>query len=202
MTAALNTKERVANKITSETGLSSSVTDEEYPSAKTVYGGLAKLEEQVYKALQDMDILPKGTILAMTVSSWINASATFQSKWKVCDGTGGTPNLTGRFLRGGTASDSPTGGANSQTVSVPVPQHYHSITDPGHTHNLLYNFVQTGENGGNSKFYRSTQSGNTGVLTRDATGITKTNDAGTAGASITINITPSYYTVIYIVKMA
>ncbi|GBR74871.1 hypothetical protein NO1_1968, partial [Candidatus Termititenax aidoneus] len=149
-------------------------------------------------------LLPAGTILAMSTSGWAGADTAFKNKWKVCDGTGGMPDLRGRFLRGGTSTDAATGGADSVTVGVPVPQHSHSITDPGHTHKLKYDYNRTGENGENSWFYRSTaeKTDGTDVLTKDKTGITKTDDEGTANASITVDIMPSYYTVIYIMKVA
>ncbi|MDR1453322.1 MAG: hypothetical protein LBJ25_05050, partial [Candidatus Margulisbacteria bacterium] len=189
MTAALNTREKVANKATS---LSSASTDDEYPSAKAVYEsaihktgnetitgvktfgktgeaaepklGAAKTtdaandgtkfatEAQVYNLAQQLAnvLLPKGMILAMNASSWLNAGAVFQSNWKVCDGTGGTPDLRGRFLRGGTASDSPTGGGKMTLAKEHLPSHGHSASISGGSHEHRFIFDHNPQNIGQS----------------------------------------------------
>jgi microcystin-dependent protein len=204
MTAALNTKEKVENKITSETGLSGVSTDDEYPSAKVVYDELAKTEELVSKALQSIDILPKGTILAMATSSWINADATFQSKWKVCDGTGGTPNLTGRFLRGGTASDALTGGVDSQSVTLTtnhLPAHNHTMKTAG-SHKHTY-YIATGITDGGGVGWRDNDNPFTTAKDTSTNGEhTHMIDSVGGGQPFTVNTIPSYYTVIYIMKVS
>ncbi|GBR74168.1 hypothetical protein NO1_1393, partial [Candidatus Termititenax aidoneus] len=98
--------ENVSNKVTAITAASIEDTAK-YPTVGAVTAWATS-------TLMDI-LLPAGTILAMSTSSWTNANATFKSKWYVCDGTGGTPNLRGRFLRGGTSTDAATGGADSQT---------------------------------------------------------------------------------------
>jgi hypothetical protein len=149
-------------------------------------------------------VLPVGTILAMSVSSWGNAGAAFQSKWRVCDGTGGTPDLRGRFLRGGTSSDAVTGGANSQSFRISgnnLPNHTHTVNDPGHHHDLLYDWGHGGTIGididGNSS-----NIGKKGLIDEAYTGITVTGGGKDTPDQITIDTVPNYYTVIYIMKIA
>jgi hypothetical protein len=163
--------------------------------------------------------LPVGTILAMSASSWTNASATFKSKWKVCDGTGGTPDLRGRFLRGGTSSDAATGGANSQTVSVPLPKHKHTFTGNNQTGDFGSNGMELcgGNNSAwgvkaNGVFsissaingaYQHPGSGGTANLFHFSMTPSGTiGEEGTTNTSITIDTVPEYYTVIYIMKVS
>ena len=71
--------------------------------------------------------------------------------WLLCDGTNGTPNLSGRFVLSlsGTYPYASTGGEASHTLTTTeIPghthtgttasngAHTHSITDPGHTHSI------------------------------------------------------------------
>lgn len=82
------------------------------------------------KQLLDMAI-PKGTIVM-----W--SGATIPNGWAICDGTNGTPNLVGKFIKASdTAGD--TGGNNSITLT--------EANLPNHTHNISEN--TTLENGSN-----------------------------------------------------
>jgi hypothetical protein len=178
--------------------------------------------------------LPAGTILAMSVNSWVNAGAAFQSKWRVCDGTGGTPNLSGRFLRGGTSNDAATGGANSVILSkenLPAHNHGSNTGNAGkHRHNLTvvgwYNDLGvSGYQYQNSvtlegKYiggYRSNDmdSANTAFAIYMSCGQSKrigtenisevadhTHSITSEGSGNSFSILPSYYTVIYIMKVA
>jgi hypothetical protein len=258
MNAALNTKEKVANK--TDTINNSTA---EYPSSKAVYdaiqavntdtasintaltgkqdkiaagnandiltktavagtlGTLTKTttinaalasasddkiptEKAVALALQDL-VLPVGTILAMSTSSWVNASTEFKRKWHVCDGSDGTPDLRGKFLRGGTSSDATNGGADSVKLAKEnLPKHAHTITDKGHKH--------TESRVGNSQVY----TGNVGGLNTSHAVQPISRDTSTDVTNISINenfpdqvvyaqafsVVPKYYTVIYIMKMA
>ncbi|MDR1324343.1 MAG: hypothetical protein LBK68_07910 [Candidatus Margulisbacteria bacterium] len=174
-------------------------------------------EAQVYSLAQELTaaLLPVGMILAMSVSSWTNAGATFQSKWRVCDGTGGTPNLSGRFLRGGTSTDAATGGADSQSITLTtsnLPAHNHTMQDAGdHTHypqpfDGRMNFDACGGGSGAPMgigYGDNMYAGNTTTLTLSSAGShahTINNSGG--GVAFTVNTVPAYYTVIYVMKVA
>ena len=88
--------------------------------------------------------LPKGTIVA-----WYSRDSAVPAGWAICDGKDGTPDLTGRFLRGGASSDAgQTGGSEVVTVTnAEYPGHDSStyskvatgggtlnVTKPGHDH--------------------------------------------------------------------
>ncbi|MDR1452719.1 MAG: hypothetical protein LBJ25_01910 [Candidatus Margulisbacteria bacterium] len=212
-----------------------SFADPKFSTAKTTDaandGTKIATEAQVYKVAQAADILPVGTILAMAASSWINAGATFKSKWRVCDGTGGTPNLTGQFLRGGTASDAVTGGADSVTLTENhIPQHTHGKgtlaaggTDGLHTHDATSTFHWYDGNSSSTPHYvmdtdpgsdiQRTVHGATSRVIDTVVNNTNsghghsvsgnTDSYGRNSATITaIPTVPSYYTVIYIIKLA
>lgn len=80
-------------------------------------------------------VVPTGTIVM-----WSGAVADIPDGWALCDGTGGTPDLRGRFIVGAArdAEDAgdgyavgETGGANSVTLNVAqMPQHTHTYGAP------------------------------------------------------------------------
>lgn len=72
--------------------------------------------------------VPEGSI-----ALWSGTLVNVPANWSLCDGTGGTPNLIARFLRGAPAATEPgtTGGADSHTHA--------SMTAAGsHTHTMGY----------------------------------------------------------------
>ena len=154
--------------------------------------------------LSNMNFFPKGTILTFSSEAWNATTPAFKEIWKICDGTDSrTPNLTNKFLRGGATSgtsyNNPTA-TNTQSIVVPVPQHNHSIDDKQHNH-TCYQVGWVDSNG--YPLSGTRQLDNFAVGTSLAyTGITETNYYGTANASISVNTMPSYYTVIYIMKVA
>ncbi|MDR1453189.1 MAG: hypothetical protein LBJ25_04375, partial [Candidatus Margulisbacteria bacterium] len=173
-------------------------------------------EAQVYKAVQGVDILPSGTILAMATSSWVNASATFKSKWRVCDGSGGTPNLIGRFLRGGIASDNATGGADNQNITLTkdnLPAHNHTMQNAGnHSHSVSMKISGSDKNeyfsGWGTNGSWSDQQNVTGVrwyapfsASTDGNHVHPIDNAGD-GKPFTVDTVPAYYAVIYVMKVA
>ncbi|MDR1453078.1 MAG: hypothetical protein LBJ25_03780 [Candidatus Margulisbacteria bacterium] len=133
MTAALNTREKVANKATS---LSSASTDIEYPSAKAVYDALAEavreLETQVHAANNALsgkqDSLPIGAILMYDGASWQD-NVTLPG-WYSCNRTnynnGLTPDLEDKFIKGKGALAN-TGGSNALTAAM-LPLHNHELS--------------------------------------------------------------------------
>jgi hypothetical protein len=171
---------------------------------RVLYTKIESGERLVATDITDLTFFPVGTILIFSTTAWNATSTTFKTIWKICDGTNGTPNLANKFLRGATSSgteySNPTT-TNTQTISVPVPQHYHSITDPGHTHSIP-NVSSYFGSGGNllNRYDDSTYPKKD--ISSSTTGITQTDNAGTANASITVNIMPSYFTVIYIMKVS
>ena len=244
--AALNTREKVANK-TDAIDSNNSSSSAQYPSIKAVYDslnganndivhkvgaetltgvktfgtasaaaepllGMAKTtdavndgtkfatEAQIYKAVQGVDILPVGTILAMSTSSWTSASTVFKSKWKVCDGTNGMPDLRGRFLRGGTASD-PLTGDGKKTLSInEMPEHAHGLEGKGeHDHADNIRYVTNNWSNDHGLAGATFSQAHTNYDIKDG-GHTHTVEF--AGGGQAFDVVPAFYTVIYIMKVS
>lgn len=133
------------------------------------------------------------------------------SNWHLCDGTGGTPDLSDKFVMaaGSTYPAGSSGGSADSIVvshSHTVVDHTHAITDPGHTHSVLVH-NQTTENdstsGGDLKPKEidatlTTASANTGITINNATGVA-TNSSGVSGTGANI---PPYYSLAFIMRIS
>ena len=83
--------------------------------------------------------MPTGGIIM-----WSGTVATIPTGWALCDGTNGTPNLTGKFIvhadadSSGTYNVGATGGANDVTLATSeLPAHNHTgtaVSGGNHTH--------------------------------------------------------------------
>ena len=98
-------------------------------------------------------ISSKGFVGGMTseVRIWKGLLADIPVGWSLCDGTGTTPNLVGKFIRGiNTSTTDPGGTGGSDTVTLVtanLPAHTHtSSTESGHYHGIKYTWrVANGE---------------------------------------------------------
>lgn len=159
------------------------------------------------------DAMPVGTILMYNGSSWNEA---LMPGWKVCNGANGTPNLTGRFIRGG-ASAGAAGGSDTVTLGVNnLPSHSHSMN---HDHPS----INTPEGEG-AHMHKRTIGSTTGNVDNPNVGLVRrttlseynpgagththtvnipnyTGNTGYTGSNQAFSIVPSYYTVIYIMKV-
>ncbi|MDR2428296.1 MAG: hypothetical protein LBD62_00640 [Candidatus Margulisbacteria bacterium] len=202
---------------------------------RALYTEVKSGERLVATDITDLTFFPKGTILAFNGEAWSKTRAEFKTLWKICDGTNGTPNLVGKFLRGGTNSgevNNPNlaaygGGADSQGITLQtkhMPKHEHTFTGTslsGYSPYLQF----PGTHGGFNK-----DTGRGGIITKTETtgadcgtegkpdealrfkieftpsgSISSTgggNAASGYGESFPVNTLPSYYTVIYIMKVA
>ncbi|MDR1997950.1 MAG: hypothetical protein LBQ83_06475 [Candidatus Margulisbacteria bacterium] len=135
---------------------------------------IARGQQMVADDILNLTFFPKGTILTFNSTAWSNASTDFKTIWKICDGQNGTPNLTGRFLRGGASSGttgSPTSGtfsgADSVTLAashVPIPAHTHAFSGTssgGTSHTHAYSGTSSGGSS-HTHAYSGTSSGGSG----------------------------------------
>jgi len=74
-------------------------------------------------SLTGIEGVPSGII-----SMWSGAAAAIPSGWNLCDGNNGTPNLVGKFIKGGSTAG--TAGGSGTTSS----NGGHTHTGPSHTH--------------------------------------------------------------------
>lgn len=143
--------------------------------------------------------IPAGAILL-----WNGSVVSIPSGWRLCDGTGGTPDLRSRFVvgAGSTYAVNATGGS----ADAIVVSHSHSagVSDPQHSHN-----IGIGATGGG---YGLTIAGgykDRVIVTPQVSSSTNTDSAST-GISVSISSTgssgtnanlPPYYALCYIMKL-
>ncbi|MDR1323544.1 MAG: hypothetical protein LBK68_03805 [Candidatus Margulisbacteria bacterium] len=150
-------------------------------------------------------LLPVGTILMFNAAGWQD-NVTMAGWYKCVEAnkSWGVPNLESRFIMGSTTFGQ-TGGSDSVTLTKEnLPKHAHTITDPKHKHSVS---AYAGDDGGSGQLV----GGNSDGSVSDAT-----VNTGTAGTDITVNdtfsstqteyarafsIVPSYYAVIYVMKV-
>lgn len=125
------------------------------------------------------DSMPVGSIIMFS-----GKAEEIPSGWAICDGTNGTPNLIDKFIKGSNIAGS-TGGASQITLSV--------AQLPPHNHQLTKCYYGKADNVNDTiQVVRWYEDGlPQAQITTSAT-----------GSGSPIDITPPYYTLIYIMKIA
>ena len=145
--------------------------------------------DNIYPILQSATA-SGATIPSGLISIWSGSTGSIPSGWLICDGTNGTPDLRSSFIigAGSTYSVGQTGGS----ADAIVVSHTHTVTDPGHKHNIAST--------GSGVIANDSPSGNTGANTTTTdtatTGIT-IQTAGTSGTGANL---PPYYALAFIMK--
>lgn len=151
--------------------------------------------------------------LSGIIVMWSGSIGSIPTGWRLCDGTGGTPDLRDRFIvgAGSTYAVNATGGsANATLVSH---SHTASVSDPGHRH-VFGADDQIASQGGYqviSGFDYDAQSrtggGGVNLLTKNTSGANANEFTGvtvgvsTEGSSATNANLPPYYALAYIMKV-
>ena len=120
--------------------------------------------------------IPSGGIIL-----WSGAANAIPSGFVLCDGNNSTPNLSGKFVVGYSASDSDfdvgdTGGAKTDSVSISV----------------------SGTTGSNNSFNNNSGSTNARIYRRNDGGVHTHSFSGSGSA--TVDTLPPYYALCYIMK--
>ena len=132
------------------------------------------------------------------IAMWSGSASNVPSGWHICDGAGGTPNLSARFVisSGGAFSPGATGGNATGTTTMIA-----STSSGGdHLHSIS---IVSGVPGNGSA---SAASGSDLLFTdheHQVIGNTATNGAHIHGinAAISMGILPPYYSLCYIMKL-
>lgn len=140
----------------------------------------------------------RGMIIAFSGSSIPNG-------WAICDGNNGTPNLVGKFIRGGSSAGA-TGGSDSVTLSVNnMPRHSHApgnlktTSDGSHTHTYTRPKAGKSDNASDRNVMEFSETGTTGAAGTHSHNLT--GNTGETGNGESFSILPSFYTLIYIMKL-
>lgn len=137
---------------------------------------------------------------------WSGAINAIPAGWKLCDGTDGTPNLSGRFIVGFNAADADydtigeTGGAKAVTLTATqMPQHNHSgnVVIPPHDHNIPADGGSTYSASGTSARREGGNNGN--IKTAQNTQQSVSYTTGNKGGNSSHENRPPYFTLAYII---
>ncbi len=141
--------------------------------------------EQVHDAIQQaIEAIPPGSnIPAGGVIIWTGAADAVPDGWALCDGTNGTPDLSGRFVLGSSATHAVGETGGSEEVTLTVEQM------PGHSHGInVYKTPTSGTNKINALPYNPV-AGIQNLATREA------------GGSQPHPNMPPYYALAYIMRL-
>lgn len=138
--------------------------------------------------------------VAGMIMLWSGSIASIPSGWALCDGSNGTPNLRDRFVvgAGSTYAVNATGGSADAIVVSHTHTATSSVTDPGHTHNIMTNAgsgstYPFGLTAGASAPNLATQTSKTGISVS-----TTINSTGSSGTNANL---PPYFALAYIMKL-
>ena len=144
---------------------------------------------------------PSGAIVM-----WSGSVSAIPSGWVLCDGNNSTPNLVGKFIKGGSTAGT-TGGTTSHSHSHTLSAGAHTLSTaqmPSHTHGLYYRTPIYGGNnfktvGQNLIYNYNMGTSNFGHGTGSA-GSSSSHSHSLSGSVSNGNHEPPYYTICYIMK--
>lgn len=151
-------------------------------------------------------LIPKGSIIMFN-----GLSSEIPKGWHICDGTEGTPNLTGKFIKASNTSGETGGKSTIQILEENMPKH---------THTFVGNQVTTSESGAHTHTIRGKYGKSYNANDRDCletgseTDLITTSQSGAHTHTIDMSATqlsyqgggkpiefePLYYSLIYIMK--
>lgn len=151
-------------------------------------------------------LIPKGSIIMFN-----GLSSEIPKGWHICDGTEGTPNLTGKFIKASNTSGETGGKSTIQILEENMPKHTHTFvgnqvttSESGtHTHTIRGKYGKSDnasdrnclETGSETDLITTSQSGaHTHTIDMSATQLSY------QGGGKPIEFEPLYYSLIYIMK--
>lgn len=151
-------------------------------------------------------LIPKGSIIMFN-----GLSSEIPKGWHICDGTEGTPNLTGKFIKASNTSGETGGKSTIQILEENMPRHTHTFVgnqvttseSGAHTHTIRGKYGKSDnahdrnclETGSETDLITTSQSGaHTHTIDMSATQLSY------QGGGKPIEFEPLYYSLIYIMK--
>ena len=141
----------------------------------------------------DIDVIEEGSLPVGAITMYSGNGTNLGTKWKICDGTNGTPDLRDKFVRGSTIVNIGNTGGSDDAVVV---SHLHG--QPSHTHRYRPNGGggTTAFEDNNTQSTSSYTSGNNAIEPAGGHNVFSTGVSGT-GKNL-----PTYYSLAYIMKIA
>lgn len=171
-----------------------------------VSGGESNLEvDNLIVRNYSSTVIPIGVILMYS-----GLASEIPKGWHICNGGEGTPNLTGKFIKASTVAGEIGGSSEIQLAVENMPTHNHTITgtvttseNGAHTHTINGQYgtvtgTETGSNLESSSDIINTSEAGAHTHTVDLNNIEISN----SGESKPLAWEPSYYSLIYIMKIS
>ena len=151
-------------------------------------------------------LIPKGSVIMFN-----GLSSEIPKGWHICDGTNGTPNLIGKFIKASNTSGETGGQSSIQILEENMPKHTHTFMDNkvttsesgAHTHTIRGKYGKF--NNADNRDCLETGSETDLITTSQSGAHTHTIDMSTTqlsyqGGGKPIQFEPLYYSLIYIMK--
>lgn len=151
-------------------------------------------------------LIPTGSIIMFN-----GLSSEIPNGWHICDGTEGTPNLTGKFIKASNTSGETGGKSTIQILEENMPRHTHTFVgnqvttseSGAHTHTIRGKYGKS--DNANDRYCLETGSETDLITTSQSGAHTHTIDMSATqlsyqGGGKPIEFEPLYYSLIYIMK--
>lgn len=148
-------------------------------------------------------LLPVGSIIAFSGN-------TIPENWALCDGTNGTPNLVGKFIKAG-SSTGEEGGKEEITIGIEnLPSHTHTVTSEnittsisgGHSHTVQYSSGNPGVTEEGSDFFVGTETTSTNTTGEHSHTVNLSElQLSSIGESKPIEWEPKYFSLMFIMRI-
>jgi hypothetical protein len=133
------------------------------------------------------------------ISMWSGLAANVPSGYLLCDGTNGTPNLIGKFIKGSSVAGT-TGGSATHTHADTFTGAAHTLTTaqmPSHTHPVA---MRNGD-GSTSNLISYAANGSVGYTNTVSAGGGASHTHGITGSVSSASSEPEFYTLCFIIKV-
>ena len=174
------------------------IADNQFPTMEIVNEKIKKAVDDIGDtniALVNKNSLPKGSIIMF------NSAENIPDKWQICDGTNGTPNLIGKFIKAGnslTTNKTDLDENNYLTINQEnLPNHSHGSSSSEQKF-LTSAYLTEGNSGINDTFYSATEGKEVKVQTSSST--LDISDSKTTFNNTPIKVEPNAYSLIFIMK--
>ena len=174
------------------------IADNQFPTMEIVNEKIKKAVDDIGDtniALVNKNPLPKGSIIMF------NSTQNIPDGWCICDGTNGTPNLIGKFIKAGnslTTNETDLDENNQLTIKQEnLPNHSHGSSSSSQQF-LTSAYLTKGSSGISDTFYSATEGKEVKVETSSST--LNISDSKTNFSNTPIKVEPNAYSLIFIMK--